>query len=704
MCPHGISVEKYCPACARKFAPDDQSLTCDDDNAVLLPITRDPLLHKVIDQKIEVLELIGAGGSSMVYRAKQLDLKRTVAFKLLRTDLVASAEKIERFGAEARMASRVHHRNVCTVYDFGILESGQPYLVLEMVEGRSLAKILKDEGVLSVNRALFLLKQVCDGLNEAHKLSIMHRDLKPSNIMVHGSGENESVKIIDFGLAKSFEIDLEEQVASSGYMVGTPSYMSPEQVLGQQLDARTDIYSLGCVLYEMLTGRKAVDGKTAFDIMSSHLKDAPQPMDERRVPFDVQEFTFKCLSKDPNNRYQSFQEISAVLAALDPDTKSSRNAIKVISRKVRSSVPLMLAAAAALGLIGVGWHFAKSAPHGVPVVASGTISGDPVDALMHQFETLEARNEIDQAETVGKRAYDILQKQSKRNPQQILHVARAMERIYRRNNSSKQAAKYTLSILEAKQSLAGGDTDKLIAATKEAGEGLLNSGQEREALPVLSQWLTLTEKEYGADSKESTHPLFMVCKCQFKVGDYKTADKEFRRLGALVDKHFAANDEFRLEVLLEWIALYVQMEDFQGANRIAEGVMKLSEAGQLATPKALRIYSTILDLAGRAAASSRDYDKAVKLTAQAVSTTEKWDGVHPYFGPTDRLRVQEGRYLREAKRFKEAEAILKLELKRIGVHNSDGPLYKWALDEYTKVLYETGRAAEADAVKKAGKL
>jgi serine/threonine protein kinase len=704
MCPHGISVEKYCPACARKFAPDDESLTCAADNAVLLPITRDPLLYKVIEGKIEVIELIGAGGSSMVYRAQQLDLKRTVAFKLLRTDLVASAEKIERFGQEARMASRVHHRNVCTVYDFGILESGQPYLVLEMVEGRSLAKILKDEGVLPVSRALFLLKQITDGLKEAHNLSIMHRDLKPSNIMVHGTGDNESVKIIDFGLAKSFELDLEEQVASSGYMVGTPSYMSPEQVLGQQLDARTDIYSLGCVLYEMLTGRKAVDGKTAFDIMSSHLKDMPQPLDERIIPLDVQEFTFKCLSKDPDNRYQSFQEISDVLCALDSDTKSTRNAIKVISRRMRGSLPYLMGILAVAAIVGTAWHFVRTSPQSIPFFTSGTVSGDSIDRLMQQFQKFESRNETDQAEVVGKQAFDSLKRQGKQNTQQMLDVARGMERIYKRNGSTKEAAKYTIAVLEARRELARENIDKMIDAYREAGQSLLYSGQERDALPYLQQWFKFTEQKFGTDSKESTKPLFFVCKCEFKIGEYKAADQDFRRLGLLMDRYFAANDEFRLEVLLEWLALYVQIENFKEANEIADGVIKLSNAGKITSTNQLRTFATILDLAARAAGNSHDYNKAVTLTDKAVTTTEKWNRVRADLAPADRLRVQKGRFLREAKRYKEAEAVLKLELQRIGLHNADGPLYKWALDEYTKVLRETGRVAQADAVKQAGKL
>ncbi|MFN8656650.1 MAG: protein kinase [Candidatus Obscuribacterales bacterium] len=706
MCPHGITVEKYCPACARKFAPEDESLTCQEDNAVLLPVTRDPLLGKLIDEKYQIIELIGAGGSSMVYRAKQLELGREVAFKLLRTDLVSSAEKIQRFGLEARLASKVSHNNICTVYDFGIMSSGQPYLVLELVEGKSLAKLIKEEGVLPVSRAVHLLREIAAGLNMAHANGIVHRDLKPGNIMVVQRGNYESVKIIDFGLAKTFDLDVEEQIASSGYMVGTPSYMSPEQVLGQSMDARSDIYSLGCVLYEMLTGGKAIDGNTAFEIMSKHLQSDPDRMNET-IPDELHALTFKCLNKEPQHRYQTMQEVFEVLALLDNDGNTVLSPTQKLARQFRSPVMYVLLTLIAVAIIGVCWKLAMpgAATPGVTggVTARTAAVSDPAftDAVSG-MKSFENKNDLDSAEESGKKAYAWLQAHNMSKTPEMVEVARSMQRMYLRQVRTQEAGPYTTAMFEARRALADSatgaeKTELLLQAYRDAGTTFVQANQDEEAVPYLREWLALVEKQTGVGSKESVQPLHELCRAESKSGKLTfNADADFQRLIKLCEKYYEPTDEVRLGIMREAVELYMSMGKLDTANELAARAVKLAEQ---AKP---RMKADVFELAGRAAAASRHFDQAAAYMAGAVENYDKWDSVHPH-GPQDRMRIYEGRYLREAKQYKQSEAVLKKALDHLSTYYTDGNLYKWALDEYVKVLRDTGRGAEAEAVRLAGK-
>lgn len=703
MCPHGISVEKYCPACAKKFPANDDTLTCTEDDAVLLPITRDPLLGKVIDGKFEILELIGAGGSSMVYRAKQIDLGRMVAFKLLRTDLVSSAEKIQRFGMEARLASRLIHKNICTVYDYGIISSGQPYLVLEIVEGKSLAKLLKEEGVLPAARALRLLGEIAAGLKEAHTHNIIHRDLKPSNIMVVKNGDMESVKLIDFGLAKTFDLDLDEQIASSGYMVGTPSYMSPEQVLGQSLDVRTDVYSLGCILYEMLSGKKAVDGTTAFEIMSKHVQSGPERLDEGTISDDLQEFTFKCLHKDADKRFQSMQEISDCLAAIKGDTSSSRNPIRFVARRMRQPSGYAALAVAAAWIVGLSYWAMNNTGAKVGVPSANVSQSETAAGMIAQFEEFEAKNELDRADEIGKKAFGWMNSHGYAHSPEMIRLCKDMQRLYIRQLRTQQTAPYIAAAFEAQKAQAlalknpKAADDALLEAYKEAGNSYYTSNQEVASLPYLKEWLARLEKKVGADNKQCTEPLMSLVRANLWSGRHQDSDFYLQRLLKLCAKHYKGEDEFYLSAMREGLELYMQMNDLKRASAIADEAVVLSEK---APP---RLRAQVMERAARTAAAVRDYDKAVKLTDAALAGYRAWDDAHSR-GSQDNLLVQKGRYLRALKRYAQSEDVLKLALSRVATSYTDGSLYKWALDEYIRTLRDAGRTSEADKIKRAGRI
>ena len=266
-----------------------------------------------------VLERIGAGGMGVVYRAEDLKLGRSVALKFLPDDLAHDPAALARFRREAQAASALNHPNICTVY--GIEEcEGRPVIVMEYIEGESLEALLR-RGPLPLTQAVLFSIRMADALDAAHRAGIVHRDLKPANVLVANSGDAAALKVLDFGLAKmdrapalGFE---PPNVTREGAILGTLHYLSPEQAQGQPAEPRSDIFSLGAVLYEMLTGRRAFDGPNPARVMAAILALDPPPLDVW-VPPALASTVRRCLAKEPEARWQSARELKAALEAPKP--------------------------------------------------------------------------------------------------------------------------------------------------------------------------------------------------------------------------------------------------------------------------------------------------------------------------------------------------------------------------------------------------
>lgn len=294
---------------------------------MLIPITAtdqgpDPLIGTTIQDRYEVLDVLGKGGMGVVYKGKQLLIDRVVAIKMLRMDVAYDDNVLKRFQVEAKAASRLNHPNVIAVYDFGVVDSGQPYLVMDFVEGPNLADIIEKHGPVDYTRMANIFMQACDALEHAHNQNIIHRDMKPSNIVLLDTAEqNDLVKVLDFGIAKLMGADGQGlHLTKTGDVVGSPLYMSPEQCTGQELDARSDIYSLGAAMYEALVGAPPLRGKTAMDTLSMHVTEPPLPFIVIKpsipIPPEVEAIVMKCLEKDRNARFASMLELRDALAAV----------------------------------------------------------------------------------------------------------------------------------------------------------------------------------------------------------------------------------------------------------------------------------------------------------------------------------------------------------------------------------------------------
>lgn len=268
---------------------------------------------RVLGGRYQLDAAIGSGGMGDIYRARRLHIGDTVAVKVLRPEVVDNAQSRQRFYREARAAAMLHHPNAVVIHDFGEDSDGTAYIVMELLEGQSLRHVLVEEGTIAPDRALEIVKQSCAALEAAHRGGIVHRDIKPDNIMlVDAHSGADHVKILDFGIAKLRDkaldtLSLEKNLTNVGTVIGTPHYMSPEQCQGDPADARSDIYSLGVVVYEMLTGVTPFMAKTPTGVAIKHVTEPPKPLSELRpeVPPAIERVVLKALAKNPDARQQS---------------------------------------------------------------------------------------------------------------------------------------------------------------------------------------------------------------------------------------------------------------------------------------------------------------------------------------------------------------------------------------------------------------
>ncbi|MGA9520515.1 MAG: protein kinase [Myxococcaceae bacterium] len=307
---------KPCSQCGSSHNPDP-----------LCPGASLKLIGQVLDGRYQIEEVLGQGGMGMVFRATQTSVQRPVAVKTLHPTLAAAPQFFERFRREAEVASRLRHPNIITIFDFGQTGDGTCYFVMELVEGESLKQLVKREGPLSLGRAVDIIEQAARALAHAHELGVVHRDIKPHNVMVQRLGQQDFVKVLDFGLVKAVEQDDEQQLTSTGQVLGTPQYMPPEQAGGEPVDYRSDLYSLGGVLYFCLTGGSPFGANTVRKALQSALFQTVPSIGNRRegapVPIAVDEFLRKALAREKEDRYQSAAEfiehLRAALTGLRPE-------------------------------------------------------------------------------------------------------------------------------------------------------------------------------------------------------------------------------------------------------------------------------------------------------------------------------------------------------------------------------------------------
>ncbi len=376
---------KICPVCSREY-PDDIRF-CQHDGTTLRGVTpASSLVGQVIADRYHVMKKLGEGGMGQVYLAEHVKMGRKSAIKVMNPSLMHDPEAIARFNREAGNASKITHPNVCAVYDFGETPDGLIYLAMEFVEGEPLTDALERDGALPLPRATAIFKQTADALQAAHDLGIVHRDLKPDNIMLaRGRDGSDVVKVVDFGIAKAVGGDeAGQKVTKTGLVVGTPEFMSPEQLSGDRLDGRSDLYSLALVYFRMLTSQLPFQADTVQETMIKRLTDEPKKLAEVRpdlqFPSGLQPVLDAALSRTPAERYQTVAKFADDVLGVVQLVRATRGGVAPATREVvegrtqlldshetkaqaarraakpkRSLVPVLVGVVAVLAAGGGGW-------------------------------------------------------------------------------------------------------------------------------------------------------------------------------------------------------------------------------------------------------------------------------------------------------------------------------------------------------------
>jgi serine/threonine-protein kinase len=315
---------KLCTFCNTHF--EDRLETCPNESAQLVYIGKNPLIGSQIGDKYKVLSAVGAGSMGVVYKAVQNSTGREMAVKVLHGAEGGDSAHVRRFRREAKAVSALNHENIVRLFDFGFMDDGQPYIVTEFIKGKTLSQILRERGRLTLKETVPIMHQVCNAVEEAHRLKIVHRDLKPENIILQEPDQRISmntkhgwrtrrIKVVDFGVAK-LSSDANSSSASltiEGKVCGSPGYMSPEQCKGLPVDVRSDIYSLGIVLYEVISGHRPFSADTVMGLLFMHVNDKPPPMNafclDLDVPSQLEQVIRRSLSKNPDERQHTVAEL-----------------------------------------------------------------------------------------------------------------------------------------------------------------------------------------------------------------------------------------------------------------------------------------------------------------------------------------------------------------------------------------------------------
>jgi len=316
----------YCGKCGTQIPSPEKA----EDTETLETPKEELTTGSTFAERYQIIEELGKGGMGRVYKAHDTKIKEKIALKLIKLEIAKDKKTIERFSNELRLARKIRHKNVCGMFDLGE-DKGTHYITMEFVPGEDLRSSIRRFGQLPIGKSISIAKQICEGLAEAHRLGVVHRDLKSNNIMIDKEG---NVRIMDFGIARSLE---SKGITGAGMMIGTPEYMSPEQVEGEEVDQRSDIYSLGVILYEMVTGRLPFEGVTPLSVAHKHRYEATQEPKKvnAQIPEDLSQIILKCLEKDKKKRYQRAEEFFDELDNIEERITATK---RDISEKISGEV------------------------------------------------------------------------------------------------------------------------------------------------------------------------------------------------------------------------------------------------------------------------------------------------------------------------------------------------------------------------------
>ena len=555
----------------------------------------DPLIGVVLPRRYRILEPLGRGSMSVVYKGTYEPLDQVVAIKMLKSHLVSDPHQAKRFQREIKTAGSLNHPNIVGILDFGVTEQGVPYLIMDYLEGKSLSEILDTEERISVSRCIRMFSQAADALAYAHREGVIHRDIKPSNILVVDTAdEKDVIKIVDFGIAKIQAPGINggaqnsaNGLTSTNEVLGTPLYMSPEQSQGKELDGRSDVYSLGCVMYHAITGKPPFIGDTPLDTIRMQISATPAPIETVRpdlyIPDRLVAAVTKALQKDPRNRYQRMEyvknELDSQVMRPDSSSISMRTRRPDESHKMPAvqdkpefflKLPIICGILAVLFTVGVvGWGFItdvgkkpavikvnlpipsddnwhKSILAGQAAFSDGRYADaeesynealteaskfkQPDSRLANTLNSLAyayyAEDRFDDAQKACNRSLDILKSINPKDPA-IADTLANLSRIYCATGDYDRAETAGKEALEMRQKYLGATHHDVALSLQGLAELDCKRGNYKKAGEVLTQALNIAQKSLGSENPDVAsieHDLGMVYE---KQGKYAAAEQLF---------------------------------------------------------------------------------------------------------------------------------------------------------------------------------
>lgn len=382
---------KFCGNCGAPLSPS-QEIPLEYTRTIVTD-TKEIAIGAVFAGRYYIIEDLGKGGMGHVYKALDSRINEKVALKVLNPEIAADEQTLERFQNELKLTRKISHRHICRLHDIGE-DEGLHYITMEYVSGEDLKSLIRRIGQFTVGKAVFIARQACEGLTEAHRLGVVHRDLKPQNIMIDQEG---NTRVMDFGIARSLQ---KRGMTDTGVIVGTPEYMSPEQVEGKTIDQRSDIYSLGIILYEMLTGKVPFEGETPLSVAVKQKTEKPRDPKRlnRQIPDEISRLILKCLEKDKTLRYQSTEELLADLSLIEskipstdrvyPEKKTRTSKQITVQFNIKKILYPLVGLAATVLLIFLGLKLFSREGSGI------SATGKPALAVMH-FENNTGDESLD---------------------------------------------------------------------------------------------------------------------------------------------------------------------------------------------------------------------------------------------------------------------------------------------------------------------
>jgi serine/threonine protein kinase len=470
----------------------------------------------VVADRYEILSILGEGGMGLVYKARHKLMNRMVALKVIRAELVSNLTLMQRFQQEAMAVSKLQHPNIVTVYDFGVTEDGLPFLVMDYLDGNSLAEMIGKFHRLSVDTAVEIFFQACYALAHAHENGIIHRDFKSSNLMICDIGGRMVVKVVDFGMAKLMRPSEDStqimELTQTGEVFGSPLYMSPEQCRGQALDQRSDIYSLACVIYYALTGQPPLLGENVLDTLQKQIHDPPLPMSDITlgIPANLESVIQKALRKDPDTRYQNVAELLVDLQAV----AAGRERVLVTAQMKKPTEKELLE---------------HSGHHGGYEPRKKTL-------FSHNFEMNVIAVLLLALGCIAMTAYMTGRMVENENDQEInlwVDHSHAGDALREQGKYAGAEAQYKMAIAEAQKF--GKNDPRLAKSLVSLGTAYIDDNQYTRAETQLKRAITVLEKCYGKDCPESGSPMLLLSRSYAEQGKKKEAAAVRQKAIALME-------------------------------------------------------------------------------------------------------------------------------------------------------------------------